>query len=149
MGSATMTEAKGKTGWQKIARQGAGAAGVCGGGGVSGVRAAELADAGVESAAGVAGIWLRGYAAGYVKKNAELTRTGPYAYTRNPLYLGSMRIAAGFAVAAGTLVAGGAAGGDVSGDLCADDSFGGGVFARARLRSLRSMHGRFRGCCRG
>jgi protein-S-isoprenylcysteine O-methyltransferase Ste14 len=47
------------------------------------------------------GLWLRGYAAGYVKKNAELTRTGPYAYTRNPLYLGSMAIAAGIAVAAG------------------------------------------------
>ena len=47
------------------------------------------------------GLWLRGYAAGYVKKNAELTRTGPYAYTRNPLYLGSTAIAAGFAVAAG------------------------------------------------
>jgi len=47
----------------------------------------------------VPGLWLRGYAAGYVKKNAELTRTGPYAYTRNPLYLGSMGIAFGFAVA--------------------------------------------------
>src|ERR1700750_3269745 len=47
------------------------------------------------------GLWLRGYAAGYVKKNAELTMTGPYAYTRNPLYLGSISIAAGFAVAAG------------------------------------------------
>ncbi len=45
------------------------------------------------------GLWLRGYAAGYVKKNRELTRTGPYAYTRNPLYLGSILIAAGFAVA--------------------------------------------------
>jgi protein-S-isoprenylcysteine O-methyltransferase Ste14 len=45
------------------------------------------------------GLWLRGYAAGYVKKNAELTRTGPYAYTRNPLYLGSMSIAFGFAIA--------------------------------------------------
>ena len=49
----------------------------------------------------VPGLWLRGYAAGYVKKNSELTRTGPYAYTRNPLYLGSMMLAAGFAVAAG------------------------------------------------
>jgi len=46
------------------------------------------------------GVWLRGYAAGYVKKNQELTRTGPYAYTRNPLYLGSMLMAFGFAVAA-------------------------------------------------
>ncbi len=49
----------------------------------------------------VPGVWLRGYAAGYVKKNAELTRTGPYAHTRNPLYLGSMGIAFGFAVASG------------------------------------------------
>lgn len=45
------------------------------------------------------GLWLRGYASGYVKKNQELTQTGPYAYTRNPLYLGSMLIAAGFAIA--------------------------------------------------
>ena len=45
------------------------------------------------------GLWLRGYAAGYVKKNRELTQTGPYAHTRNPLYLGSILIATGFAVA--------------------------------------------------
>jgi len=45
------------------------------------------------------GLWLRGYAAGYVKKNRELTQTGPYAHTRNPLYLGSMLMAAGFALA--------------------------------------------------
>ncbi len=47
----------------------------------------------------VPGLWLRAYAAGYVKKNRELTVTGPYAHVRNPLYLGSMLIAAGFAVA--------------------------------------------------
>jgi len=45
------------------------------------------------------GLWLRGYASGYVKKNRELTQTGPYAHTRNPLYLGSILIAAGFAAA--------------------------------------------------
>lgn len=45
------------------------------------------------------GIALRSYASGYVKKNAELTMTGPYAYTRNPLYLGSMLVAFGFAIA--------------------------------------------------
>jgi protein-S-isoprenylcysteine O-methyltransferase Ste14 len=47
----------------------------------------------------IPGLWLRGYAAGYVKKNRELTMTGPYAHTRNPLYLGSILIAAGFALA--------------------------------------------------
>ena len=41
----------------------------------------------------VPGLWLRGYASGTVKKNRELAVTGPYAHTRNPLYLGSMLIA--------------------------------------------------------
>jgi len=50
------------------------------------------------------GLWLRGYASGYVRKNAELTTTGPYAHTRNPLYLGSMLIAFGFAAAAASWV---------------------------------------------
>ncbi len=55
----------------------------------------------------VPGVLLRAYASGYVKKNAELAVTGPYAYTRNPLYLGSMLIAFGFAAAARSwLVAG-------------------------------------------
>jgi protein-S-isoprenylcysteine O-methyltransferase Ste14 len=49
-----------------------------------------------------AGLGLRAYASGYVRKNAELTMTGPYAHTRNPLYLGSMLIAAGFGIAAGS-----------------------------------------------
>jgi len=47
----------------------------------------------------IPGLWLRAYASGYVKKNQELTTTGPYAHTRNPLYVGSVLIAAGFAVA--------------------------------------------------
>jgi len=47
----------------------------------------------------IPGIWLRAYASGYVQKNTELTVTGPYAFTRNPLYLGSMLIAFGFALA--------------------------------------------------
>jgi protein-S-isoprenylcysteine O-methyltransferase Ste14 len=46
------------------------------------------------------GIMLRALASGHVKKDEELTTTGPYAYTRNPLYLGSAIIAIGFAIAA-------------------------------------------------
>jgi len=49
------------------------------------------------------GLWLRGYAAGYVRKNAEITMTGPYGYTRNPLYLGSMLILLGFGAATGSM----------------------------------------------
>lgn len=48
----------------------------------------------------IPGLLLRAYASGYVKKNTELTTTGPYAWTRNPLYLGSILIAFGFALAA-------------------------------------------------
>jgi protein-S-isoprenylcysteine O-methyltransferase Ste14 len=51
----------------------------------------------------IPGLLLRGYASGYVKKNAELTVMGPYAHTRNPLYLGSILIAFGFAFAARSL----------------------------------------------
>jgi hypothetical protein len=45
------------------------------------------------------GLGLRAYSAGYIRKNAELATTGPYAHTRNPLYLGSMLIAFGFGAA--------------------------------------------------
>ena len=47
----------------------------------------------------IPGVWLRSYASGYVRKNSELTMTGPYAHVRNPLYVGSILIASGFAVA--------------------------------------------------
>jgi protein-S-isoprenylcysteine O-methyltransferase Ste14 len=48
----------------------------------------------------VPGLVLRGFASGHVQKDKELTTSGPYAYTRNPLYLGSFLLAAGFAIAA-------------------------------------------------
>jgi protein-S-isoprenylcysteine O-methyltransferase Ste14 len=51
----------------------------------------------------LAGLGVRAAASGHIRKNRELTTTGPYAYTRNPLYLGSILIAAGFIVAAGNL----------------------------------------------
>ena len=46
------------------------------------------------------GVFARAMASGHVKKNQELATTGPYAYCRNPLYLGSIVIAIGFAIAA-------------------------------------------------
>ncbi len=49
--------------------------------------------------AGVFGLWVRAYAAGYLHKQELLTVTGPYAYTRNPLYLGSAILALGAGIA--------------------------------------------------
>ncbi|MGK2934093.1 MAG: methyltransferase family protein [Gemmatimonadaceae bacterium] len=46
------------------------------------------------------GVLVRGWASGHIRKNEQLAITGPYAYTRNPLYFGSFLIAAGFAIAA-------------------------------------------------
>lgn len=46
------------------------------------------------------GIAIRAWAAGHIVKNHRLATSGPYAHTRNPLYLGSFLIALGFAFAA-------------------------------------------------
>jgi protein-S-isoprenylcysteine O-methyltransferase Ste14 len=48
----------------------------------------------------IPGLLIRALASGHVRKNEQLATTGPYAYTRNPLYLGSIVLAVGFAVAA-------------------------------------------------
>jgi protein-S-isoprenylcysteine O-methyltransferase Ste14 len=48
----------------------------------------------------VPGLLLRALASGHVQKNERLATSGPYAYTRNPLYLGSLILALGFAIAA-------------------------------------------------
>jgi protein-S-isoprenylcysteine O-methyltransferase Ste14 len=45
------------------------------------------------------GLFIRGGAAGFLRKDQELATTGPYAQTRNPLYLGSAFLAAGFVIA--------------------------------------------------
>ncbi len=48
----------------------------------------------------ILGLALRGWAAGHLAKNQSLAASGPYAFTRNPLYLGTLLVAAGLAVAA-------------------------------------------------
>jgi protein-S-isoprenylcysteine O-methyltransferase Ste14 len=48
----------------------------------------------------IPGLAIRALASGHVQKNERLTITGPYAYTRNPLYLGSLILGVGFAISA-------------------------------------------------
>lgn len=52
----------------------------------------------------LAGQLLRIWAAGHLEKSHEVTRSGPYRYTRHPLYAGSMLMGVGFAVAAWSVV---------------------------------------------
>ena len=54
---------------------------------------------GVGGAIALLGLGLRAWAAGHIRKNAELAVNGPYAHTRNPLYLGSFILGIGFTVA--------------------------------------------------
>jgi protein-S-isoprenylcysteine O-methyltransferase Ste14 len=46
------------------------------------------------------GLAVRGWAAGHLDKNQELATSGPYAYIRNPLYVGTLVVAAGLVVSA-------------------------------------------------
>jgi protein-S-isoprenylcysteine O-methyltransferase Ste14 len=59
---------------------------------------ANLADPYVATGLGLvaAGLGLRSWAAGILRKNAKLTTTGPYALIRNPLYVGSFLMMFGF-----------------------------------------------------
>jgi protein-S-isoprenylcysteine O-methyltransferase Ste14 len=52
------------------------------------------------------GLVLRAWATGHLKKNEALAMSGPYAYTRNPLYLGSFLIGLGFSIASGRWILG-------------------------------------------
>jgi protein-S-isoprenylcysteine O-methyltransferase Ste14 len=47
----------------------------------------------------VIGLALRAWAAGHLEKNRSLAESGPYAYVRNPLYIGTLAVAAGFVIA--------------------------------------------------
>lgn len=47
------------------------------------------------------GLGLRAWATGHIHKNSALATSGPYAHTRNPLYLGSFVLGLGFTIASG------------------------------------------------
>lgn len=51
----------------------------------------------------IIGLGIRAWASGHLRKNQELTISGPYAHTRNPLYLGTFLLGTGLAMAGGTL----------------------------------------------
>lgn len=50
-------------------------------------------------AVAILGLLLRGWAAGHLRKNMNLAESGPYAWVRNPLYLGTSLVAAGLVIA--------------------------------------------------
>lgn len=52
-------------------------------------------------AVSILGLIVRAWASGHIRKNTFLATSGPYAYTRNPLYLGSFLLALGFTIGAG------------------------------------------------
>lgn len=56
---------------------------------------------GVGAALAALGLVVRAWAAGTIHKERELTTTGPYAFTRNPLYVGSFFLGLGISVAGG------------------------------------------------
>lgn len=49
----------------------------------------------------VLGLAIRAWASGHIRKNTELATSGPYAFTRNPLYFGSFLLGLGFTIASG------------------------------------------------
>ena len=53
----------------------------------------------VGGAVALFGLVVRALASGYIRKDAVLATSGPYARTRNPLYFGSVFLAIGFAIA--------------------------------------------------
>ncbi len=55
----------------------------------------------IGSVIALVGVLIRGWASGHIRKAKKLAVSGPYGYTRNPLYLGSLFIGLGFSAAAG------------------------------------------------
>ena len=55
----------------------------------------------IGGAIAVGGLLIRAWASGHIRKNQTLAISGPYRYTRNPLYLGSFIMGIGFTIASG------------------------------------------------
>jgi protein-S-isoprenylcysteine O-methyltransferase Ste14 len=49
------------------------------------------------------GLAVRAWASGHLRKNAELATSGPYSFTRNPLYFGSLLMLAGVLISGANL----------------------------------------------
>lgn len=58
----------------------------------------------IGAAIAIAGESIRLWAAGHLEKSKEVTQSGPYRYTRHPLYLGSSLIGIGVAIVANNLL---------------------------------------------
>jgi len=54
----------------------------------------------IGGAVAVCGLLVRAWASGHIRKNDALAVSGPYAYSRNPLYLGTLLLGLGFSIAA-------------------------------------------------
>jgi protein-S-isoprenylcysteine O-methyltransferase Ste14 len=86
----------------------------------------------VGTAVTILGLAMRMAAAGCIQKDQVLSRHGPYAYTRNPLYLGSFFMVLGFCIAAGNLWV-----------ILAFFPFFFGVYYATIYREEQFLHGRF------
>ena len=60
----------------------------------------------IGGAVSLVGLLIRAWSSGHIRKASVLAVTGPYAFTRNPLYLGSFLLGLGFTVASGRLLLG-------------------------------------------
>lgn len=82
---------------------------------------------------GLLGLIIRAAAAGHLHKQEVLTMTGPYAYTRNPLYFGSALLTAGAAIGTWSWISGVI--------LCVYFAVVYGVVMRREEGELRQHHG--------
>jgi protein-S-isoprenylcysteine O-methyltransferase Ste14 len=82
---------------------------------------------------GAIGLLVRALAAGHLHKQEVLTVTGPYAYTRNPLYFGSAILTLGVAIATHSWIS--------AAVLCAYFALFYSIVMRREEQELRMLHG--------